>query len=300
MILSIRLKIILIVATTVFIAAGMNAVVNSIFLYDEYTKTTQESANVVGDNINTQLDRLLGLGIPMEDIFGFDDQLRETVDRHSFLSYATVVSTDGSILFHSSAAEAGKRVGPDLLDGMMKNSNAVSYAQDGKKYYSILVPVVHNNEHVATTIVGFSEDVASSKMANAYTASLAVSVLSFLAALVVLFVMVSVWISKPFNVLMGELNKIKENGIYAVKNIEKVSDDELGRLTDTFNELLSSLKKSQDEIRHHAADLEKQVKDRTRDLESTNAELEKFNKLAVGRELKMVELKKKIKELEGK
>ncbi len=42
-----------------------------------------------------------------------------------------------------------------------------------------------------------------------------------------------------------------------------------------------------------------EVKERTRELENRNEELKQFNKMAIGRELKMIELKKRIKELEG-
>ena len=44
--------------------------------------------------------------------------------------------------------------------------------------------------------------------------------------------------------------------------------------------------------------LEKKVSEKTKELQSKVYELEKFNKLTVGRELRMVELKKKIRRLE--
>jgi flavodoxin/cell division protein FtsL len=44
--------------------------------------------------------------------------------------------------------------------------------------------------------------------------------------------------------------------------------------------------------------LEEQVEGRTKELKSKIAELERFNRLAIGRELKMIELKNKVKELE--
>jgi len=52
------------------------------------------------------------------------------------------------------------------------------------------------------------------------------------------------------------------------------------------------------ELKELAESLEEKVKERTRELEKRIAELEKFHKITVGRELKMIELKKKIKELE--
>jgi C4-dicarboxylate-specific signal transduction histidine kinase len=51
------------------------------------------------------------------------------------------------------------------------------------------------------------------------------------------------------------------------------------------------------ELEELAEGLEKQVKERTKDLEQKITELENFQKFAVGRELKMVELKKRLKEL---
>jgi len=52
------------------------------------------------------------------------------------------------------------------------------------------------------------------------------------------------------------------------------------------------------ELKELAASLDEQVKVRTKELQEKINELEKFSKLAVGRELKMIELKEEIKRLE--
>jgi len=51
------------------------------------------------------------------------------------------------------------------------------------------------------------------------------------------------------------------------------------------------------ELEEERAGLEEKVKERTKELQEKVEELEKFHRLAVGRELKMVELKKEIKKL---
>lgn len=51
------------------------------------------------------------------------------------------------------------------------------------------------------------------------------------------------------------------------------------------------------ELRELSESLEEQVKERTKELQGKIEELERFNKLAMGRELKMVELKEEIKRL---
>src|SRR3989338_5497549 len=85
----------------------------------------------------------------------------------------------------------------------------------------------------------------------------------------------------------------KELGKGDYKKIEAVTEDEVGELTDAFNSMALSLEKSTKE-------LEEKVEKRTRELQRKNEELEKFNKVAVGRELRMVELKKRVKDLKEK
>jgi len=52
------------------------------------------------------------------------------------------------------------------------------------------------------------------------------------------------------------------------------------------------------ELKVLSESLEEQVKERTKNLEEKMSELERFNKLSVGRELKMIELKEEVKELQ--
>ena len=77
------------------------------------------------------------------------------------------------------------------------------------------------------------------------------------------------------------------------KKINIKSQDEIGALASAFENMAESLKNQQN-------NLENLILQRTKDLDKKIKELEKYKKVTVGRELKMVELKKKIKGLEEK
>ncbi|PIN78654.1 hypothetical protein COV14_02450 [Candidatus Woesearchaeota archaeon CG10_big_fil_rev_8_21_14_0_10_33_12] len=72
--------------------------------------------------------------------------------------------------------------------------------------------------------------------------------------------------------------------------------DEIGTLSNSFDTMLKRINAEIESQKKISNDLVKSRKD----LENRNEELEKFNRMVIGRELKMVELKKKIKELEEK
>ena len=78
------------------------------------------------------------------------------------------------------------------------------------------------------------------------------------------------------------------------------SKDEIEELANTFNQMAKDLKKSKAKLDEYNRELGGRVKERTEELQARVDELERFHRLTVGRELKMIELKNKIEELEEK
>lgn len=78
--------------------------------------------------------------------------------------------------------------------------------------------------------------------------------------------------------------------------------DVLQRAADGNFNVSIPISKNVDELDAIAAGINmmiEEVKQRTHEFETNNAELERFNKIAIGRELKMVELKDRINKLEN-
>ncbi|MCD5396467.1 MAG: HAMP domain-containing protein [Candidatus Pacebacteria bacterium] len=151
---------------------------------------------------------------------------------------------------------------------------------------------------------------------NIYTTWLiSASSFIFIVLLVTLFTIFFVSrIIKPLFELLQAAKKVGEGNLNV--KIRPYTRDEIGQLAEEFNEMIKKLKESHEvledekkvleirvkartkELEELAQFLDEKVKERTKELQERVKELEKFHKFTVGREIKMVELKNKIKKLE--
>jgi len=113
----------------------------------------------------------------------------------------------------------------------------------------------------------------------------------------ILSIFLSRRITKPINKLIKGTEEIGKGNMETRINVK--TNDEMETLANAFNQTTEDLKKSREELEKYNRELGRRVKERTEELQARVDELEKFHRLTVGRELKMVELKKRIKELEG-
>jgi len=125
---------------------------------------------------------------------------------------------------------------------------------------------------------------------------------SMLVTLAVIFVLLSVislhttrQITKPLDELTKGTEIIGKGDF--THRIDIKSKDEIGDLATAFNKMAIDLKKSREDLKKYSNELEKKVEERTKKLREKVDALERFSRLSVGRELRMVDLKKKMKEM---
>jgi HAMP domain-containing protein len=112
-------------------------------------------------------------------------------------------------------------------------------------------------------------------------------------------------ISKPLIKLSDVAKNISEGktGMQLKKDLLENPNREINSLASSFNVMVNKLRDKinlLEEANAFASKAKNELERSKTELESRNDELERFNKLAVGRELKMIELKKKIEELGSK
>ncbi len=102
-------------------------------------------------------------------------------------------------------------------------------------------------------------------------------------------------LSLPILKLKETADKIATGDLEVAVDIK--TKDEIGALATSFNHMIKDLKESRQKLEESTKTLEQKVKERTRELQAKVEELEKFDKLSIDRELKMIELKKEIENL---
>jgi len=82
--------------------------------------------------------------------------------------------------------------------------------------------------------------------------------------------------------------------------LEIKTEDEVGEVAREFNKMTEKLKESRKGLEEAKESLEIKVKERTKELQKRVDELERFHRVTVRREMKMIELKKEIESLKKK
>jgi len=135
------------------------------------------------------------------------------------------------------------------------------------------------------------------EISKSYQSQLLVIFTVCTAVMVVVSSIFSRTLSSPLKKLTETVGQIGNPGSEMIVPDIK-TNDEIETLSMATREMVSQLKSHKAEISKSQELLEKTVLARTKKLNSKLEELEKFRKLTTGRELKMIELKKKINELE--
>jgi len=138
-----------------------------------------------------------------------------------------------------------------------------------------------------------------SALSTAFKHSVAVIAAFLTAAILVAYLLSSRLqkiISNPILALAGVAKTITEEKEYSLR-ATKQTQDEVGLLIDSFNEMLEQIQQRDAQLLEINVNLEEMIKERTAKLTSANQRMMQFNRLAVSRELKMIELKNEINRL---
>ena len=234
---------------------------------------------------------------------------RQNID----LARVKVVNLNGEIVFDSDEIYKGKY---QSINGQLRlvdneelqqvrdlNQSSSFINESGINYFKIINPYVEEwGGHYYTVEYYFTFLSLENNIRQIVISSVILTASFCVAIIIFIFLFSNNLIVRPLKKISAATNAFvggQEN--YEIK---LKSNDEIGNLAKNLNQMFRDLKKSRTSLEDYAKNLEAKIKERTRALEIKNEEqakinekLEQTNKLMVGRELRMIELKKEIDRL---
>ena len=207
---------------------------------------------------------------------------------------------------------------------------------DSKKgnIFSVFMPINIKQETIGVYEIGLLMDPLERTVAQTQKQSLFTAILGFFLISLITFLLLKKIILSPIQQLKGGIEAFRKRKFSHRLQIR--SNDEIGELSSTVNQMAEELQGSYEglqksyavlekrvdertaqlkesktileikvkartqELQELADSLEEKVKQKTKELQENLDDLEKFYRLSVGRELKMMQLKKRIRNLEKK
>jgi len=147
--------------------------------------------------------------------------------------------------------------------------------------YLYSYPIIFNNIYLGRVNIGFCLDEISTIYRDMYK-KLAFLFFTLFALFSIVIYFISINITKPIIELNNITKKILKGGNHYY--LKAAGSDEIGELTNNFNLMLSSIKKSEIEMKEYNKILEERVIERTKELASLNISLDERVKSEISKQ----------------
>jgi methyl-accepting chemotaxis protein len=256
---------------------------------------------------------LMAVQINMERFFEIFDRVKVGNEGYAFL-----INSRGDIISHPNREFLFNKISPNypLKDAFEKKEGRIEFNFKNTDFVGTFRNVILNQNNTETPkwqIIVIEPKKEAFALLNSLKNQIYFLILIFFAFTIFLSVFLSRLISEPLKELTLATQEIAKGNFNVQIDVKRT--DEFGELAKSFNQMAKKLaeytlaleeSKKVLEIRVKARTkeleelnkaLEEKVQERTRELQKRIEELEKFQKLVVGREIRMKQLKKEIEEL---
>jgi len=287
----------------------------------------KEGLTDIGFRFVNDLSYSSQLAVSIDEGFLLQPAFVEAIFEEKEVVFVAVYDSRGKIIISKSKIEIEEQIPKDVLEEISfikAPLKRVSQGGQQEEIYDFYSPILIGQKPASTrgavtgNVIGFvrvSLGLERIQAERERTIGLGFSITGLVILLGFLIsILVAGRIVRPIQLFIKGTEEISEGNLD--HQIKVKTGDEIEKLSDNFNQMTKNLKKSQrqledtrdvlevkvkartQELQEQAEGLDEQVKVRTRELQERIDELERFHRLTVGRELRMIELKKQIQELE--
>jgi methyl-accepting chemotaxis protein len=168
--------------------------------------------------------------------------LIDEIGKDGNIAYGLTIGKDMKVLTHTEKERIGKILDDEGSIAAAKDGKAFNSTymyKDVEKVYDVLVPLYENEEHIGAVNIGLSMKNVGSAINSVLISSFLITLVSFLLGSLILVLLVSKFIN-PLKNLVALAKGVSKGDL--TKEIEIKSEDEIGLLSLSFNEMIVNLR----------------------------------------------------------
>ncbi|WP_312371967.1 bifunctional diguanylate cyclase/phosphodiesterase [Lachnoclostridium sp.] len=244
--IKIKFKIILIMGVVLSITIIANYAISDHLLKDELTKAFSKEVLSTTRGLRAQVVRMLYAGIDITKIDEFDEQSIAAFEETENLKFAITFDLDGNILFHS-GINCDKMLenivsnirNLDVIDGVIDTIEC-----NNEEYYICSLPITVRGETNSYIVAGYCSKSYEGPVKFFSLSTFVIAIVILLIAMAISIYLLNRWITKPLIKLHKATKDILVNGMEGVSEVEISQKDEIGKLADSYNQMIDYIRLS--------------------------------------------------------
>ncbi len=215
------------------------------------------------------------------------------------VQHAEILKKDNVVLYSTQTqtpAERNALIAPSIQDAFDGVETILHISEDSQALLVYISPLIVNNKIVGVLRIDLSNEQTQQRVTQFLIFVLIIVVSSILVCYFLIAILLTSTVLRNIDILTNSTRQIEEGDLNTP--VVAQSKDEIGELAETLERMREEVRSSRQSLEEANKYLEAQVSERTVELQSKLDELEHLNRFMIDREIKMVELKERIAQLE--
>ncbi len=268
---------VIIAILSIFLLINTSLITNK--FRQHYTEALLSGSFALGYSIESVINEMLDLGLPLDSIAGMNKRLSELKLRNAHIRYIGIADHEGHTLFHSNLELVGRHFDDKAARNVRSKTEPFWQLYDrfdGQQYYDIAVPLINpEQQRLGAIRVGFATSIVEDKVQEAINQTLIIALVTFVGIGLLLKLFLTRSIVTRIRHLSDFAGAITRGEFQPVHRV--AGEDEIGELASSLQVMGETIHRQIKALQQAGAELENRVEARTHELADANQTLETRN-----------------------
>lgn len=245
---TIRGRITVTALAVIVLAITLNVIASGALYRNFLSQAIQTQAEVVGQGVAIELERLLSGEMPLDRLRGLDRRSRDALRAHPQLAAVTIIKADGEVVGAASSEASVPLPSFSKITAIMRSSRTalLTPADGAGPYFHAVIPIRPlRATDAGAVVVSVPREVVFAELAGLVVPIVLIAVAIIAVAMAVLWVLNRVLIHRPLSRLLHTIHAVAR-GDRANARYEHVGRaDEIATIGRAFNQMLDQIGESE-------------------------------------------------------